>query len=36
MTMLLTLLHMRRHFLRLGAGQLQAALQAIRVYREGF
>ena len=36
MTMLLTLLHLRRHFRRLGAGQLQATLQAIRVYREGF
>ncbi len=36
MTMLLSLLHMHRHFRRLGAGQLQAVLQAIRVYREGF
>jgi hypothetical protein len=36
MNMLLSLLQMYRHFRRLGAGQLQAVLQAIRVYREGF
>ena len=35
MTMLLTLIHMHHHFRRLGAGQLRAALHAIRVYREG-
>ena len=36
MTMLLSLLQMHRHFRRMGVGQLQAVLHAIRVYREGF
>lgn len=34
--MLLTLIQMYCHFRRLGASQLRAALQAIRVYRTGF
>ncbi|OEZ46727.1 hypothetical protein JAB1_46650 [Janthinobacterium sp. MP5059B] len=36
MRKMITLLHMYRHFRRLGAGQFGAAVKAVRVYQTGF
>jgi hypothetical protein len=36
MRKMITLLHMYRHFRRLGVGQFGAAIKAVRVYQTGF
>ena len=36
MLTMITLLHMYRHFRRLGAGYFGAAIKSVRVYRTGF